>query len=419
MVALKSHMNLTRLLVISNGHGEDVVALGLIQALRRRCPTLDIQALPLVGTGTVYTQAHIPCLVTGASLPSGGFWAMNPQRVWRDWQAGLGPLTRHQLRQVRIWRQGGGNVLAVGDGVPLLFAWWSGAPYAFVGTAKSQYYRNPKAGEANHRPRWWERGCVYYPWERWLMQQPRCYGVFPRDLVTAEALKPWPIPVFDLGNPMLDGLHPTGELHLGHLDISPDGTILLLPGSRPPEAYRNWAQILAAIAPLVTSEQSFLFLSALAPTLDWQPIKASLVTQGWHPHTNAHATGTASLFQQQHSRLLLTNLFGDALDHADLAIAMAGTATEQCVGLGKPVISLPGQGPQFTPAFARAQTRLLGPSVILVAQPREVAAAVNTLLPVSAECWRQWGRDRMGVPGAAERIAQHLGPWLAGNCDPI
>jgi hypothetical protein len=42
---------------------------------------------------------------------------------------------------------------------------------------------------------------------------------------------------------------------------------------------------------------------------------------------------------------------------------MAGTAAEQAVGLAKPVLQLPGQGPQFTASFAEAQRRLLGPTV--------------------------------------------------------
>lgn len=33
------------------------------------------------------------------------------------------------------------------------------------------------------------------------------------------------------------------------------------------------------------------------------------------------------------------------------------------VGQGKPVFTIPGEGPQFTAAFADAQSRLLGESV--------------------------------------------------------
>ena len=89
---------------------------------------------------------------------------------------------------------------------------------------------------------------------------------------------------------------------------------------------------------------------------------------------------------------------------------MAGTATEQFIGLGKPAIIIPGNGPQFTPAFAEAQTRLLGASVTLVEQPTQVARAMQSLLsdPDQLQTIAENGRRRMGDPGAARRIATCL-----------
>jgi uncharacterized protein (TIGR03492 family) len=89
---------------------------------------------------------------------------------------------------------------------------------------------------------------------------------------------------------------------------------------------------------------------------------------------------------------------------------MTGTGTEQFVGLGKPAITLPGAGPQFTPAFAEAQTRLLGPSVTLVQQPAEVVSAVQALLqaPDRLQLIAANGRHRLGPSGAAARIADRL-----------
>ena len=55
--------------------------------------------------------------------------------------------------------------------------------------------------------------------------------------------------------------------------------------------------------------------------------------------------------------------FRAVLQRSNLVIGMAGTAIEQAVGLAKPVLQLPGEGPQFTAAFAEAQRRLLGPTV--------------------------------------------------------
>jgi uncharacterized protein (TIGR03492 family) len=107
--------------------------------------------------------------------------------------------------------------------------------------------------------------------------------------------------------------------------------------------------------------------------------------------------------------LLVKQAFSDALHLADVAIAMAGTATEQCVGFGKPVITFPGQGPQFTWAFAEAQSRLLGPSIHFVETPAQVAGTVIKLLEQpDLSFYQRNGLERMGQPGSAARIAQQL-----------
>ena len=54
------------------------------------------------------------------------------------------------------------------------------------------------------------------------------------------------------------------------------------------------------------------------------------------------------------------NLFEEILFKSMFVISMAGTASEQAIGLAKPVIQIEGKGPQFTKSFAEAQRRLLG-----------------------------------------------------------
>jgi uncharacterized protein (TIGR03492 family) len=89
---------------------------------------------------------------------------------------------------------------------------------------------------------------------------------------------------------------------------------------------------------------------------------------------------------------------------------MAGTATEQFIGLGKPAFTIIGDGPQFTAAFAEAQTRLLGESIILVDSPISVGDCLKELFaqPERLKAIEQNGLLRMGTPGAANRIAQQL-----------
>ena len=141
------------------------------------------------------------------------------------------------------------------------------------------------------------------------------------------------------------------------------------------------------------------------------------LASGGGPH-HPQASPANLTFRHQNAELILTQpVYKDCLHLADLAIAMAGTATEQFVGLGKPAIAIPGIGPQFTAAFAEAQSRLLGPSLILVEQPTQVARVVQSLLhdPDRLQLIAENGVRRMGKPGAANRIAACLIEQLRRN----
>jgi uncharacterized protein (TIGR03492 family) len=403
-----------KLLCLSNGHGEDAIALRILLELRKQTSS-ELAALPLVGEGQAYVSHGIPLAGPVKGMPSGGFVYMDGRQLARDLRGGLLPLTLAQLKIIREWAQANAAILAVGDIVPLLFAWWSGAPYAFVGTAKSEYYLRDEQGWLP-RNSWFERlerwsGSVYLPWERWLMRHRRCQAVFPRDTLTTQILKRWAVPAFDLGNPMMDGLEPDGinfRAAVAGVEDEPPLTFALLPGSRSPEVYENWQAIAHAATRLVSafSDRSLLFLGAIAPHLDLDPLAQPLQSLGWRPRSTQFLT-----FTQKKATLILTQSnFSDCLHQADIAIAMAGTATEQFVGLGKPAITFPGKGPQFTPAFAEAQSRLLGPSINWVTQPEQVVYAVKSLLqdPDRLQLIHDNGTRRMGEPGAAKRIASYV-----------
>ncbi|PPS43545.1 lipid-A-disaccharide synthase-related protein [Chroococcidiopsis sp. TS-821] len=395
-----------KLLCLSNGHGEDVIAVRILQELQQ-LSAIDIAALPIVGEGRAYTQFSIPIIGKVQTMPSGGFIYMDGRQVLRDLQGGLLKLTLSQMKVVRSWAKQGGTILAVGDIVPLLFAWSSGANYAFIGTAKSEYYRQDEFG-------WHPRrsllsrlenlsASVYHPFDRYLMRHPRCKAVFPRDTLTTKTLQKLAIPAFDLGNPMMDRLEAQNVLKL---ERDPQRlTILLLPGSRPPEAYENWRKILVAVTELIAAfpTRSLVFLGAIAPTLTLEPLIQSLINSGFPQE--------GLTFKYKNASVILTqNAYNDCLHQADLAIAMAGTATEQFIGLGKCAIAFPGNGPQYTYAFAEAQSRHLGSSLILLEHPKQVADTVRSLLqdPQKLEQIAKNGYQRMGKPGAARRIAECL-----------
>ena len=405
-----------KLLILSNGHGEDAIAARIAEKLQLTPNPPELAILPLVGEGHAYRGLNIPLIGRVKKMPSGGFVYMDSRELWRDLQGGLLQLTLAQFQSIRQWGQEGGKILAVGDILPLIFAWMSGAEYAFVGTAKSEYYlrdENDWLASTSFLER--SLGSDYFPWERWLMSRPKCKAVFPRDSLTSQNLKQFSIPAFDLGNPMMDGLEATTK---SFLDNPKPLTILLLPGSRSPETERNWQLILQAINEILQqfTNQDICFLAAIAPSLDLEPLKSALFTHQWQeininladiPINDSQVIG----FEKSNARLFLSQqAYGNCLHLSDVAIAMAGTATEQFVGLGKPVFSLPGEGPQFTPKFAKRQTYLLGQSVVLVTNLGEIGHELNSVLnsPEKRQAIAKNGKKRLGEPGAAARIARCL-----------
>jgi uncharacterized protein (TIGR03492 family) len=183
-------------------------------------------------------------------------------------------------------------------------------------------------------------------------------------------------------------------------------TIVLLPGSRVPEAYENWQQIITAVFSLIETyeSRSILFLGAISAQVNLKTLAQMLVNAGF-------CSLDDQTFSYKNASLVLTQTaYNECLDKADIAIAMAGTATEQFVGLGKPAISFPGNGPQFTYAFAEAQSRHLGSSIILLQHPSQTGEAVKSLLEDKERLAliAENGYMRMGKPGAACRIAKQL-----------
>jgi uncharacterized protein (TIGR03492 family) len=429
-----------QLLVLSNGHGEDIVAVRIIQALQELSSPPDIFALPIVGEGRAYKKVGTPIIGKVETMPSGGFIYMDSRELMRDVGGGLVQLTLNQIQSIRSWVSSQTKlghrkaVLAVGDIVPLLFASVSGADYSFVGTAKSEYYVRDEAGLLPRKSKsaLWENfsGSIYHPWERWLMSRSRCLAVFPRDSLTTEMLKKWPIPAVNVGNPMMDGLQPTlNSQHFYRANAEQEEVIrplifTLLPGSRAPEAYNNWEIMMIAVSALIASSRrtdsvfgtagTMIFLGAIASGLDCSILSQTLHIQGWRrcAESPVRISDPDSLtFKLKNAYFILTQqAYNDCLHLGDVAIAMAGTATEQFIGLGKPAIAIPGNGPQYTYAFAEAQSRLLGISLTLVNQPSEVLPAIQSLLknPDLLHEIAENGIQRMGRTGAAQRIAECL-----------
>lgn len=402
-----------KLLVISNGHGEDIIAVKIINQLRQINPHISITCLPMVGEGFAYSKEKIPFIAPVKKMPSGGFIYMDNKQLWKDVRNGLIGLTLAQLNSVKLWAKNDGYILAVGDILPLLFAWLSGAKYGFIGTAKSEYYlRNEDdwLDNVSRIDRYF--GSIYYPWERWLMKNNRCFGVFPRDSITTEILQKQNILAYNFGNPMMDDLKSQWVIDDDHLL-----KILLLPGSRLPEAVDNWQLILNAVDSIIdTTSRDLIFLSAIAPSLSLSHFTKLLHHRQWQESSLKYVNISINdsqimVFTKKGVKLILSqNAYGQCLNYCDMSIAMAGTATEQFVGLGKPVIAFPGNGAQYNLKFAENQARLLGISLQLVNNPSQVAEKIEDLLsnPDLLQCIALNGKKRLGESGAAKTIAEFM-----------
>ena len=406
-------MSTPRLLVLSNGHGEDLIALRLIEAFRRQAPGLEVAVLPLVGVGQAYAGAEAAGELRRVGprqpLPSGGFSNQSLTGLLQDLAAGLPLLSWHQWRIVRRWGRQGLPILAVGDLLPLLLAWAGGGPYGFLGTPKSDHTwaspapagwgRSPLA-DGYHRA----KGSEWDPWEWALMGRRRCRLVAVRDRLTARGLRRHGVRAVAPGNPMMDGFAPAPPLPPW---LQGRRRLLLLPGSRLPEALGNLRGLLAALPPAEGSPPISVLL-ATGSRPDAAELAAPLTAAGFVPGAPPEGSGATALWRRGPLELLVgPGRFAAWAPLAELGLATAGTATEQLVGLGVPALSLPGPGPQFKAGFARRQSRLLGGAVQPCHGPAELRHRLVALLADDGERARlgRIGRRRMGPAGGSARLA--------------
>jgi len=396
------------ILFLSNGHGEDAINCQIVHALRASSADVDVSAMPIVGDGAAYSRSTIPIIGPTSSMPSGGVFYMNPLFFLKDVRAGLVRLTVRQLRAALTHSQHCDLVVTTGDIIAAGFAHATGRPYIIFLSAHSSYYE----GLA-------DLGFLL----NYLLLSEQCVAIFTRDALTAADLKQQGFEKAKfVGNPVMDNLNATGkdlELKAGVR------TIALLPGSRLPEANDNLVLLLELVKEIAAnSTLPVQFRAALVPSLmlelddiaaqaGWVYREGKLIFQEIQPP-----------FSDQESTVELicySDAFADILQQSNLVIGMTGTAVEQAVGLGKPVITIPGNGPSFTYRFAEAQNRLLGDSVQVIgtepANPeiiKEAALAVDRTLQDKdyLETCVKNGLERMGPAGGSIEIANYAANYI-------
>ncbi len=392
-------------MLISNGHGEDAIGAQIARELRILEPAWNLEALPIVGRGDAYERIGVEVIGPRWELPSGGFTFTSLEWFFKDWRAGMYMQTHAQHWAARNSRAD--VVIVVGD----VYALWVTFSFACRDAKPLVYQVQPLVSRsyqdgmtAQTRASRISRVTVdsFTLPERWYMK--RVEKVFARDARTAAWLHELGVPqaMFE-GNVMMDLLTP--ELELAPvLDGRP--VLALLPGTR--DDYRFSLPIMLETAGLLPELQAFAACPGDTSSLElpqgWAwvaPTKLEMAVSA--DVTALHTSGTRVP--------VLRGAFSALLHRASVALGTAGTGNEQAVGLGVPVVGFATRGPQFTDSFARAQQRLLGAGLHLeLADPVRLAAAVR--LGATDLTWRSAtraaGLERMGTPGAARRIAEHL-----------
>lgn len=354
----------------------------------------EVQALPLVGKGMAYEAAGLAVLGPRKEMPSGGFVLDRPLAFWDDLEAGWFSMTLGQWDALRKVSKGSQATLVVGDIYALALAYLFGK--------KPIFQMQPRVSIRA----WGGQGIrvdqTYTALERFLMG--RIAKVYPRDQEGESWLRQHGLSNAQyLGNPMLDAVEGETTLEL------PTPYLMLLPGSRS-DAYQSLPIMLEACRELRSA--------GLTPVVVWAGSSLErLEARGWKREAKNQNTGILmQLIHEDGTRVYLTRgAFKTVLSSAKLAISTSGTAAEQAAGYGVPLVGFASDGPQYTPAFAQAQVRLLGEALTLTeANPKAVAAAITALSrnPERYKQAQEAGQAAMGEPGAVGRIAKDIQSYL-------
>lgn len=338
------------ILIVSNGHAEDLAGAAISARLREIRPDVELRALPLVGHGQAYDKKEIGNLGLRKILPSGGFAKEGLVHFLRDIGAGLLGQFAKQVSLLKAEARNADLILAVGDAyvVALCGLFGRKKPLIFVDGPKSVRIEG------------------YYAVERWLLKR-YCRTVIVQDQETADYLKRQNIPAVFLGSWVMDYVEITGE----DFGFPRETTVIgLLPGTRE-EAYDNLLLILAVLDEI----RGEGLVGLAASTLDKEKIRAKAAARGWEfsPLSGHGLTGKLTS-PSGLTVLIAEGKFGDVCLRSKLIIGLAGIANEQAVALGRPVVCFPGTGAQTTLRRWREIHKITGDSLLILEGGAEAKA---------------------------------------------
>jgi uncharacterized protein (TIGR03492 family) len=382
-----------RVLVISNGIGEDSIGAGIIRKLPS---SLAAEAYPTLGAGHAY-QGLCPIVGPRAFLPSEGS-RVERGTLRKDLVAGAWGAMPPALRFLRGARRTYDSFLVVGDLVGVMACWLAGiSGVVYLDVYNTGYGRS------------------YYLGEKLVMRRV-CRTVFCRAEMLAGQLRRLGIDARADGNIMLDTI-PAGDYEAARRRLRLK-SVALLPGSRG-GAVANFALQIESLGLLPEDQRPDIFV-AVAEGVDPEDL-ARATGLFLHPPQGGEPGDLGRLSGRGFHLHLARGALKPLVEAADLVLSQAGTATVQAMGLGRPVVT-------FARDSERAERsadegRLFGAARLVVpAEPASIAAEVMRLLGDPAECKRlgALGKQRVGSGGVLGKVVAALEAGVRpGSAAPV
>jgi tetraacyldisaccharide 4'-kinase len=375
-----------RIVVASNGYGEDAIGVLLAEKLRAAFPAAEVLAFPLVGRGEPYRNRGFPVASTPSVTPSGGVLKYRFRDLWGDIRAGLFGHIRDQQRAWHHIARRMRTPLCVGDVYLLLHALWGqGIAPLFVATAKTVYLTG------------------HWKLERFIIRR-YCRRTWTRDRDSAGQLTASGADASYAGNPIMDLLEdipiskdmPDMLMLEDTPGASPRPKVLLLPGSRA-RAYDDVGLLLEAVERLHASLPCD-YVMVPAPTLSLSRLAEAC--QGWR--LDEREGDVPRLAKNGVVIALRQGNVSAAAAGVVLLLGLGGTANQLCAGMGIPVVSIDEKG-------KRVQKKLLGDAEILVEPEASALADCALKILTNPELHKKMssvGRARMGAPGALDDVVR-------------
>ncbi|HYL28186.1 MAG TPA: polysaccharide pyruvyl transferase family protein, partial [Candidatus Nitrosotalea sp.] len=341
---------MTRVLFVTNGHGEAAIAERVAAELHRLVPAAELHHLALVGDPA---KSSLRDVGPRRPMPSGGLIAMgNARNIAQDLRAGLLALTAAQLRFLRRVRGAYDVVVAVGDVYALTMARFARTRTVFVGSAKS----------VNVAP--------YGRFESRVLA--RAEACFVRDDATAEALRRRGVEA-SVANAIVDLFASDAPVRPPVEGFSP--AIALFPGSRE-SAYDDAEFLLELTRELAIRRPALGAVLSIAPGLE--PARFAEIARG--VGLDVRTTDDESIpfalgLQGREIVRAWRGPLGPVLERVAIVLGQAGTANEAAASAGVAVAAFERDRDRKARWYRQRQRGLLGEALAVFSGELDDAVA--------------------------------------------